>query len=546
MPHITQGDVVAQAKYHAVTFADSVSVDVPQSETEDNDPFYGRTSGTRIARTRASSESVFGRMPRWGRASAATTFFLVVIVMMHGSPSLTYHENASNQDSRHHASREFIIEAATKKQKEDNESADEDGDMRPHAWLVGINRTDIVEMAHQRQRDIRLAEKVLGGNTPGLRPNVHFCNADAPLPAYSITPRTFDLPQEWKTRCAELTQHPNGAATYKDRNWCWAWMKFEGCLWTHGHWSWWEAQERLSQQGKAPDPHNWPFTPLLNASLCERPVLGETRALPPDMLLQAREWVQKNIAVYVLNLPSETSRYQKMLAKLQLLGMNATRVFGVNLGNPGELEEVQKEGLMPTDFNVAEAQREAAKDMGGITGTIGVASAHFRALNAAYDGRKEKPLALIMEDDTELVDDFAIKLWRVLAEAPCDWLAISLKSRCPYGECVTSHLTRVRPDGNEPSERCHHGVNYGFYAMLYRANSLDVVRHALNRTVWRENRPHCFDIDVALASISEEVPYYAVPAAQQPGLLHEGHQGSSRYALNSAKLPSKQDGMMVK
>mmetsp|Transcript_72404 Transcript_72404/g.162640 ORF Transcript_72404/g.162640 Transcript_72404/m.162640 type:complete len:912 (-) Transcript_72404:156-2891(-) len=364
-----------------------------------------------------------------------------------------------------------------------------------------------------------------------------FCNKSAPLPHKRPYARTFALSDSWRTKCANLGNRPNGAADFRGRNWCWAWMKFEGCLWTKGHWTWWEAQERLSQMGKAPDPHKWPFQPLLNASLCERPVLGRSLHTTAAESERAKKWVLDNLAVYVLNLPADVGRWHKMVSHLKRLGLEAERILGVDLTQPGELEAVREEGLMPRNFSVEEAQQAASIDMGGITGTIGVASAHFRALMRAQKGRGRKPLALILEDDTELADDFHTRLWRVLSEAPCDWLAISLKSRCPYGECVTPHLTRVRPDGNEPLGRCYHGVNYGFYAMLYRSDSLDFIRRKLNATVWREQSPHCFDIDVALASISEEVPYYAVPAAQQPGLLREGNQGSRRYTTNSLQLP---------
>merc|ERR1719433_7696 len=127
------------------------------------------------------------------------------------------------------------------------------------------------------------------------------------------------------------------------------------------------------------------------------------------------------------------------------------------------------------------------------------------------------PLALILEDDVMLADDFVTKLKRLLEEeTPCDWSAISLKSRCPYGECVSPHLSRVQPDGNEPVERCRHGVNYGFYAMLYRLNDLADLRERLAHVIWDPTRPHCLDIDVALASISDEITYYAVPGLQAP------------------------------
>merc|ERR1712232_331927 len=58
--------------------------------------------------------------------------------------------------------------------------------------------------------------------------------------------------------------------------------------------------------------------------------------------------------------------------------------------------------------------------------------------------------------------------------------------------------------------------------------SLQDLNTKLSSTVWDANRPHCLDVDVALASISDEVAYYAVPFWQKPGLLQMGGYGSHR------------------
>lgn len=313
-------------------------------------------------------------------------------------------------------------------------------------------------------------------------------------------------------------------------------MKYQGCYWTSGHWSWWEAQERIHQQGRVPDPREVDFQPLQFADVCEKPLLGQTPLYTQVELDGARKWFTEHVAMYVLSLPSASERWAIMENHLSALGLAATRILGVDMTLPGALEKARKEGLIPPSYDVAAAETFAGADQMGIAGTLGVASAHFKAFRAASARRKQKPLVLILEDDVQLVPDFTLRLWRLLSEAPCDWTAISLKSRCPYGECVTPHLTRVRPDGNEPVERCRHGVNYGFYAMLYRSATIDVVAQQLSATVWQENRPRCLDVDVALASISENIPYYAVPAVQQPGFLREGHLGSSRYNNNFLRL----------
>jgi len=68
--------------------------------------------------------------------------------------------------------------------------------------------------------------------------------------------------------------------------------------------------------------------------------------------------------------------------------------------------------------------------------------------------------------------------------------------------------------------------------MLYRIDSLATLRTRWQQTVFNEERPHCMDVDVALASMSDEVAYYAVPGVQSYGLIVENHMGSSRDSIN--------------
>ncbi|CAE8634520.1 unnamed protein product, partial [Polarella glacialis] len=65
------------------------------------------------------------------------------------------------------------------------------------------------------------------------------------------------------------------------------------------------------------------------------------------------------------------------------------------------------------------------------------------------------------------------------------------------------------------------------------ANSLSSVADKLARQVWDDSRPGCLANDVALASISDQLAYYAVPASQVPGfLVHGVTDASVREALN--------------
>merc|ERR1719401_2319626 len=126
------------------------------------------------------------------------------------------------------------------------------------------------------------------------------------------------------------------------------------------------------------------------------------------------------------------------------------------------------------EYNFSRAQEAAytqKHQMGSILGTLGCASAHFKVQMQALADMS--PLALVFEDDSWPEDDFVERLWSLVEEElPCDWEVTSLMSTCPYGMCVSRHLTRVQPDGNEPELGCRQGVNWGMHGMLYRTSSL--------------------------------------------------------------------------
>merc|ERR1712217_720328 len=106
--------------------------------------------------------------------------------------------------------------------------------------------------------------------------------------------------------------------------------------------------------------------------------------------------------------------------------------------------------------------------------------------------------------------------WHLLpVEAPCNWQAISLKSACPYGQCISAHLSQVWPNGNERPP-CYGGSNLGFHAMLYKVSSLDKLIKQLFEKTWQGM---CLNIDSAMAALSKEFVYYAVPSVQRPGFL---------------------------
>jgi len=392
----------------------------------------------------------------------------------------------------------------------------------------------------------------LRGHAMQTNSSLELCNSSMPLADLKQkgSPRAFDLGKYWNDACSRVPANP--AWDWKGRdferndsrlNWCWEWIKQAGCyelMGGAGALTWEDGQRRAASFGFAPYPEVVPMHPLRHPKVCEQYEVHTDLNVSNDDLKAADDWFRAMVNVYVLNLPQDVARWQTISARLDELGLNYSRADGIDMRREGALQKLQDDGLVPSTWNFTTAQAFAHTQfnaMGGIQGTVGCASAHLRAMRTAQDQASGKPLALILEDDVRLADNFTWRLMHLLQhEAPCDWDAISLKSKCPYGDCISQQLTRVWPDGNEPKSRCRHGVNYGFFAMLHRVASLEATRTKLADAVWDDERPHCLDVDVALASLSETIAYYAVPSLQKPGFLTEGALGSSRMSLDAAQV----------
>jgi len=365
------------------------------------------------------------------------------------------------------------------------------------------------------------------------------CSLASPVPR-KVPPAVWNLPQAVQDQCwmqmmavaPDLTRGGQFG-----RNWCWAGMKEFGChRHLKAHKTWAEYHNMAVERGATASV---PFEPLQHPTLCEQREHGAAHRWTALDWAEANLWFQRNVALLVLSLPGSATRKQTIRAKLHRLGIPFNFTWGVDMRNPDALDAAKREGLIPLSYSVHRAQAEADKpsnDMGrtgSILGTVGCAAGHFRAQTRAVTESPEKPLAVILEDDVDPVDDFVPRLWKLVTEElPCDWQAVSLSSRCPYGQCVSRHLSRVQPDVNEPEWRCRHGVNYGFQGMLYRTSEIRALQAQWKPAVFDEQRPHCLDVDVALASISDTVRFYAVPAVQQPGFLAELDEGSSREDIN--------------
>lgn len=368
-----------------------------------------------------------------------------------------------------------------------------------------------------------------------------YCNSSMQIVSH-VAPRAFKLNGEWNSTCFTM-EHPD-ASVWPGRNWCWAWMKHAGCYAHRGDITWHAAQEALADSLVVPHHRAQALEPLLDPNLCDVTAHGESENFTAEEEAEAMMWINKTVTFYVLNMDKNYERLAHFASRMSTLGLEWKRIPGVNVSAPGGMDKAVLEGLISPKFNYSAALGYARRNfsgMTGITGDVGTAAAHFRVMKYV-ESQATTPIAVVFEDDAYAHDGFAVRLYRMLlGEAPCDWEAITLRSRCSYGQCISKHLSRVTPDGNEPQTRCRHGVNYGFYGMVYRKNAVHHIVEKLMPIVWNEEHPHCLDIDVALASISDTVAFYAVPSSQMPGFLQEKPMGSNRRDVNKIDLMTSID-----
>jgi len=373
------------------------------------------------------------------------------------------------------------------------------------------------------------------------------CNLWVEAPKASRHSHDWILSPAWRRAC----EARNAQDAYPDgRNWCWVGFKQE-CHWNlKAHMPWSEFQSMAAKKGIVPPPEDMPFSPLKNPEVCDRPELGQVQNWTEDEVATAYHWLKQNVAVYVLSLPSSTERWDMIKKRMDQLQISATRVYGVDMRADGALEDAKAAGYVPEGFNFTRSQELAytrKHGMGSILGTLGCASAHFKVQTQVIaDG---SPLAVVFEDDSWPSDDFVPRLWSLVKdELPCDWEVTLLLTRCGYGQCVSPHLMRVEPDTNEPAWRCHQGVNWGMHAVLYRTKALAELQKKWKKVVFDEERPRCMDVDVALASMSDEAGVYAVPAVQDPGFVYESNHESQRWDINQAARTTQTtttDGLFI-
>lgn len=346
--------------------------------------------------------------------------------------------------------------------------------------------------------------------------------------------RSWQLSSSSLEACRTTSQPPDLRmleSTEDDRNWCWTAYKDKCHGYLKNHHPWAHYQDLAAEEGRCPLRQAEPFAPLKDPDVCDVAEHGRSRNWTAEERETASKWFSETVKVYVLNLPTDASRWNMISRRMKELDIPIERVFGVDMHMDNALKNAQDNGWVPASWNFTHAQFVSYSRKqnweGSILGTVGWASAHFKAqAQVMEDGF---PLGIVLEDDSWVEDDFVERLWSlVVDELPCDWEVTALLSRCPYGQCVSSHLARIQPDANEPAWTCRAGVNWGMHGMLYRTASLAHVQKHWKGVVFNERRPHCLDVDVALASISDRVGFYAVPSVQDPGLLREADLRSAR------------------
>lgn len=412
-----------------------------------------------------------------------------------------------------------------------NEDADEDKDEIDDREEDGID---------DRERDRSDDDEGTGASSGNEMhaSDANLCSPSSPLTEIGWRRRAWDVNEGFKVACEarnRLKDNWKVRFSSEDRNWCWVGVKDICHRSIHRPQNWAAYREEASRQGLSPSAQEAPFDGLQNPDLCDQPDIGLPIPYTREEEKKATKWFHEHVKVYVVNLQQYVERWKMVSSRLAELGINATRVEGVNMQQKGMLQTAKHKGWVPQTFNFSEAQRIAYGPRlkeGSVLGTVGCASAHFKVQEQVVkDG---STLGLVLEDDSYLIDGFVVHLWRIVTtELPCDWDILQLLARCPYGKCVSKHLARVQPDGNEPYWRCHAGVNWGMHAMLYRTSNLPAVQELWKRTVFDEKSPHCLDVDIALASISDRVGYYAIPNSQTPGLLKEMSLGSARASINT-------------
>jgi len=390
-----------------------------------------------------------------------------------------------------------------------------------------------------------------------------YCNPSQNLSEPVPAARRLNATGKWAKDCLSISSDGHWDPQEFERNWCWVEMKkqagtdwFEKSRYEKPS-NWWYAQTLAHKLDppRAPDPWDQVLYPLLDHEICDVLDNGATIGWKGDdpykkkqaVWDKAGQWFVENVEVYVINLNTSTERLDAMNLSLGKIGLNFTRLEGVDMRLDNAMQDAKDAGFVPKEYSFDQAHKKLKEQFVSTDswqadgfvdseygmGTVGCTAAHLNAMKTASKGNKS--LALILEDDAKVDDAFVLKVYSLLHdEAPCDWQVINLEMFFPYGKCISPHLARVHPDGNEPAFTCGHGASWSFASVLYRVSEMPLVISELEKVVWDLERPACLVHDIAFASLSDRINYYAVPGQQIPGYvtaLHVEHD-TSRQVIN--------------
>jgi len=398
---------------------------------------------------------------------------------------------------------------------------------------------------------------------PTLNAMKAHCNPSQPLSEPVSAARKLNATGKWAKECLDISSDGHWVPKDTERNWCWVEMKkqagsdwFEKSRYEKPS-NWWYAQTRAYKLDppRAPDPWDQVLYALLDHEICDIPDNGATIGFEGDdpykkeqaVWDKAGQWFVENVEVYVINLKSSTARLEAMKLSLGKSGIHFTRLEGVDMRLDNAMQDAKEAGSVPKEYSFDHAHKKLKEQFVSTDswvaddfidseygiGTVGCTAAHLNAMKTASNGTK--PLAIILEDDAKVDDAFVLKVYSLLHdEAPCDWQVINLELFFPYGKCISPHLARVHPDGNEPASTCGHGASWSFASVLYRVSEMPFVISELTKVVWDVERPACLVHDIALASLSDRIKYYAVPGQQVPGYVSALHVQNdvSRQVIN--------------
>ncbi|CAJ1335958.1 unnamed protein product [Effrenium voratum] len=210
-----------------------------------------------------------------------------------------------------------------------------------------------------------------------------------------------------------------------------------------------------------------PSYPLDDVSLCDDAQLGRSRSWTPQEWEQSLSWFERNVQVYVLEMPGLViSDEKETVSSLAHHGLQAVRIAGYNLHSETDFKAATRDGALPKKLDPSR--------LGDKVYAASVAASHFHIqtlASTASTSPSHKPIALVLEDGAKLAHDFQQRIWALIQEEiPCDWDVLSLSSSCPVGRCVSPHLTRIGPNANLPrAERCSERISRGFQGVLYRS-----------------------------------------------------------------------------